>query len=684
MAKKLRALSVLLAFVFLILSLLPATVQAEDEPAPCPGMSAFDLTGTTVRCTFSDVKASAWYYRAVAYAQTLGLIAGKTASSFAPNDTLTKAESAAIAVRVYARYYGLSETHTPDEGEAWYAPYLRTAVQYGILDEIPEQPGENVTRAEAARMLCRSLPEKELAPIKEHPAITDMDPSEPCYNEILTLYRAGVLVGTDRFGSFNPGGEIRRCEFASLLTALVTPSLRSGAPVVYATMERFDYDLSGAVNTFTDVPDGTWYSYYVSVQETIGLMSGMGNGMFAPDGTVSLAQAVSVAVRVYEKYCGLTPTAAGSGEQWYVPYIKAAKSYGILSRDFTNYKAAATRAEVVMLLYGSLHPQEYVQINDISSLPDLSEADDAYTAVMAFYRAGILSGMDEYGTFGGSSHIRRSELAVILSKLVVPSMRESYTLKERFFRTLTYGMSGSGKYPLTAYQIGDGENVMVLTFAIHGWEDHYNRDGQSLVYLANALKDYLMKNYNTVGTNDWTVYILPCLNPDGTYDGTSSNGLGRRTLYRYNENGALVYGGIDMNRSFPYAYEPMTGSRYYNGTQPLQCPEAQALAAFVQEVKGDGANVLIDTHGWYSQVIAKNVGGKLYQAYAAQFSDIGHCDNLRSGHGYFSAYCAFELGYDAALYELPQSVSSHAGFILSGAPARFCAVICNLLKTYIE
>lgn len=681
MAKKLRALSALLAFVFLILTFAPGAVRAEEEPAGIPGMSAFDLSGVSVRCSFSDVSASDWYYRAASCAQTLGLIAGKEGGRFAPHDTLSQAEAAAIAVRIYGSYYGLPEPDAATEGEQWYEPYLRSAVQYGILDAIPEAPQEPVTRAEAARMLYRSLPASELAPIKEHPAITDTAPSHPYYEEILALYCAGVLVGTDRFGSFYPDGQIMRCEFASLLTALVEPFLRSGAPVPYGAAERLYCDLSDVSNTFTDVADGLWYTDCVSVQQTLGLMSGTGDGRFSPNGTVSLAQAISVAVRVYEKYCALAPAEDG-GSPWYASSVQRAKQYGILTQDYADYNAPATRAQVVSLLYGSLHPQEYAPINDVSSLPDLSETDAVYNAAMTFYRAGILAGTDDYGTFNGSSRISRAELAVMLTKLVVPSMRQTYELKECVFQTLTYGTSGSGKYPLTAYQIGDGRNVMVLTFAIHGWEDHFDADGQTLVYLADCLRSFLQKNYGAVGMNSWTVYILPCLNPDGTYNGTSSNGPGRRTLYRYNDSGALVYGGIDMNRSFPYQYTPMTGSRNYNGTAPMQCPEAQALAAFMQQVKGDGANILIDTHGWYSQVIAKDMNGKLYQAFAAQFSDIHFCDDLRRGSGYFSAYCGFVLGYDAALYELPQTIDSHAQFVLSGTPMRFCNVILDLLKTY--
>ena len=46
---------------------------------------------------------------------------------------------------------------------------------------------------------------------------------------------------------------------------------------------------------------------------------------------------------------------------------------------------------------------------------------------------------------------------------------------------IIYGVSGEGRN-LVAYKFGDGSNVMVLGYAIHGYEDNWPKDGQALVY----------------------------------------------------------------------------------------------------------------------------------------------------------------------------------------------------------
>ena len=85
--------------------------------------------------------------------------------------------------------------------------------------------------------------------------------------------------------------------------------------------------------------------------------------------------------------------------------------------------------------------------------------------------------------------------------------------------TICYGRSGAGR-KLLAYRFGTGENVLIVTFAIHGWEDNFEQDGQLLVDTGNLLIETLTDQYaSLIVPGDWTVYVLPCLNPDGLYDG---------------------------------------------------------------------------------------------------------------------------------------------------------------------
>ena len=171
---------------------------------------------------------------------------------------------------------------------------------------------------------------------------------------------------------------------------------------------------------------------------------------------------------------------------------------------------------------------------------------------------------------------------------------------------ITYGTSGEGR-PLMAYRFGSGKNVMVLGYEIHGYEDNYNKDGGALVYAAGQMMNLLASNQSLLEDYDWTVYVLPSMNPDGLISGYTKDGPGRLTTSYLTSSGTLSYAkGIDMNRSFPTGWTSYTSARNYNGPAPLACRESAALAKFVQNVKGGGVNMCFDVHGWFSQIITSN------------------------------------------------------------------------------
>lgn len=204
--------------------------------------------------------------------------------------------------------------------------------------------------------------------------------------------------------------------------------------------------------------------------------------------------------------------------------------------------------------------------------------------------------------------------------------------------TICYGRSGAGR-KLLAYRFGTGENVLIVTFAIHGWEDNFEQDGQLLVDTGNLLIETLTDQYaSLIVPGDWTVYVLPCLNPDGLYDGWTCDGPGRCTTHSLNEDGLSEEGsGMDLNRCFPYRFSSDYSPRNYCGSEPLRAREALALAQFTQSVMGDGLNILIDTHGWYQQIIPSgDRSGTLFQTFSDYFPGNSYA-SLRSADGYYSA-----------------------------------------------
>lgn len=214
-------------------------------------------------------------------------------------------------------------------------------------------------------------------------------------------------------------------------------------------------------------------------------------------------------------------------------------------------------------------------------------------------------------------------------------------------QTIVCGQSGSGKYPLNAYRFGTGENVLLLTFCIHGWEDAFECDGTALFNLGNATIDWLNQNSSLIANGNWSVYVLPCLNPDGLYLGRTTDGCGRCTQTSDDKM------PVDMNRCFPYRFSSYDDPRNFNGAQPLSCTEARALADFVPSVMGNGKNISIDVHGWYQQILTTGGKNDLYRILRQAFPE-NEYTSLEKGYGYFSAWCGYVLGFDACLLELPK------------------------------
>ena len=92
----------------------------------------------------------------------------------------------------------------------------------------------------------------------------------------------------------------------------------------------------------------------------------------------------------------------------------------------------ASRTYFAYLMYAALPYSEYTQINTIAngSLPDVDDIVfmDADTRIYTLYRAGILTGSDAYGTFNPDTNITRAEVSAIISRMIDPSQRVSFTL----------------------------------------------------------------------------------------------------------------------------------------------------------------------------------------------------------------------------------------------------------------
>lgn len=175
---------------------------------------------------FADVAPAAWYYESVRTACACGLVKGTAPDTFSPDGTLTVAEAIVMADRVHMRYRTGEDTLA--NGTPWYQPYVDYALAQGLIAEKAyDSYTRPVTRAEMADIFSRALPEEEYAVIN---FLDDGCPADAVGHRyeapIRQLYRAGILTGSDVFGTFAPDTNIKRSEAAAILSRLVVPSLR--------------------------------------------------------------------------------------------------------------------------------------------------------------------------------------------------------------------------------------------------------------------------------------------------------------------------------------------------------------------------------------------------------------------------------------------------------------------------
>lgn len=124
--------------------------------------------------------------------------------------------------------------------------------------------------------------------------------------------------------------------------------------------------------------------------------------------------------------------------------------------------------------------------------------------------------------------------------------------------------------------------TMLLTFAMHGYEGSWDKDGTALLQIAEDIIDEFARNPQDL--KQTRLIIIPCVNPDGLTVGQSSNGFGRCNAQ-----------GIDINRDFDYYWKYSSTSMYRTGATPFATPEAKVLRDVVLKEQPD---IVIDFHGW--------------------------------------------------------------------------------------
>lgn len=211
---------------------------------------------------FTDVSSSAWYYENVKDCYELGLMNGTGDASFSPTGMFTVAEALTIAGRLHNIYNGGSGT-LPSTSSDWQQNAANYCLSSGIITAGQfDNYSRNATRAEMAELFAAALPDSEWAPINSVTELPDVSASTNYYEAIFKLYNAGIVTGSDGFGTFQPHASVSRAEVAALAARCADPSQRRTftltplsereAPVIPGIFDSSNYKMSSGRMLFWD------------------------------------------------------------------------------------------------------------------------------------------------------------------------------------------------------------------------------------------------------------------------------------------------------------------------------------------------------------------------------------------------------------------------------------------------
>lgn len=117
---------------------------------------------------YYDVEIDAWYNNAVSTLTNAGILNGRPGNLFAPTDSITRAEFAAIAARFFEVEVEIERDYFSDIADHWANYEINRAYILGLVEGYPDgsfRPDQPITRAEAMTLMNRVL---ERAPDKDH------------------------------------------------------------------------------------------------------------------------------------------------------------------------------------------------------------------------------------------------------------------------------------------------------------------------------------------------------------------------------------------------------------------------------------------------------------------------------------------------------------------------------------
>lgn len=169
---------------------------------------------------------------------------------------------------------------------------------------------------------------------------------------------------------------------------------------------------------FTDVQYNAWYFEAVNAMAKGGLVAGIGNNKFNPEGTLTYAQFCTILARAKSLETGT------ENGYWAYKSIESCIEAGyIFDRgeiNSKNYDVAIPREAAVAAMYKGKQVELSAPLNTLTSMdiPDFDKISDEYKEdILKAYNYGITGGMDTNRTFAPLNNLTRAQVCQLFYNL---------------------------------------------------------------------------------------------------------------------------------------------------------------------------------------------------------------------------------------------------------------------------
>ena len=196
----------------------PAIVQPPvSEPAPEVTDKTEEPEGTK---NFTDIDESHWAYSYVNELKDKNIISGYADGSFKPNQSVKREEFIKLVVEALelSKEGDAEFSDVPDD--SWFAPYVKAAVNAGIINGVSENTfgaGNELTRADMAVIISRAL--KLSGEANEELFTDNSEIPEYAQNAVYMLKAEGIISGNN--GNYEPKRSLTRAECAKIINLII-------------------------------------------------------------------------------------------------------------------------------------------------------------------------------------------------------------------------------------------------------------------------------------------------------------------------------------------------------------------------------------------------------------------------------------------------------------------------------